>query len=195
MSEIITLPKPILDGAMSLEQAMQTRRSVRSFQADLLSESQKSQLLWAAQGITNSRGYRSAPSAGALFPLEVYWIEHVGLYHYDPSQHALKLEKKGDLRATLCRAALDQEMILQAPSTMVIAAVYSRTQAKYGESRGARYVLIDLGHAAQNVLLQATALGLGAVTIGAFEDRDVQAVLDLPPSHAPLYLIPIGYPG
>jgi SagB-type dehydrogenase family enzyme len=126
--------------------------------------------------------------------LEIYWIEQSGLYHYQPFEHALDLHQAGDHRPALCAAALDQEMILQAPATMLFTAVYSRTQAKYGKERGYRYALIDLGHAAQNVLLQATALGLGAVPIGAFDDKSVQAGLKIPASHAPLYLIPIGYP-
>jgi SagB-type dehydrogenase family enzyme len=126
--------------------------------------------------------------------LEIYWLEKDGLFLYLPGDHSLEVLGTRDLRTSLCKAALEQEMILQAPATMVFTAVFQRTQGKYGTDRGYRYVLIDLGHAAQNVLLQATALGLGAVPLGAFNDHSVQRLLDLPPAHAPLYLIPIGYP-
>ncbi len=194
MPEITALPRPTLEGSISLEEAMQRRRSIRSFTDEPLSDREISQLLWAAQGISDPRGYRTAPSAGALYPLEVYVITEQGVYHYDVERHALELSLEGDLRREVYAAGLRQESLLEAPVTVVIAAVYERIAVKYGRERGPRYVHMEAGHAAQNVLLQTVALGLGAVPIGAFEDARLQSVLHLPPNHQPLYLIPIGHP-
>ena len=194
MPEIIELPHPELDGSISLEDAIQRRRSIRSFTNEALSEREISQLLWAAQGVSDPRGYRTAPSAGALYPLEVYVVTEQGVFHYNVERHALERSLEGDLRPEVYAAGLRQESLLEAPVTVVITAVYERIAVKYGWERGPRYVHIEAGHAAQNVLLQAVALGLGAVPIGAFEDARVQSVLHLPPDHQPLYLIPIGHP-
>jgi SagB-type dehydrogenase family enzyme len=194
MTEIIKLPHPALEGPISLEEAMQNRRSIRSFTDETLSEVEISQLLWAAQGLSDPRGYRTAPSAGALYPLELYVVMEDGVYHYDVKQHALELSLKGDLRREVYAAGLRQEALLEAPVTIVIAAVYERIAVKYGRDRGPRYVHMEVGHAAQNVLLQAVTLGLGSVPIGAFEDARLQSILDLPPDHQPLYLIPVGHP-
>lgn len=188
------LPAPDTEGTTTLEQALGWRRSVRQFESTELTMEQISQILWAAQGITNSSGFRTAPSAGALYPLELYVVTAEGLFHYRPEEHALTLKRSGDLRQDVYEVALRQEAVLEAPLTVVISAVYSRTAWKYGTQRTPRYVHMEVGHAAQNVLLQAVALGLGAVPIGAFEDTRLQAVLDLPDDHAPLYLIPVGYP-
>jgi SagB-type dehydrogenase family enzyme len=166
---------------------------VRAFREQALAASEVSQLLWAAQGITDPRGYRIAPSAGALYPLEIYAVTPNGVFHYDPAGHALELIKERDSRGQLHQAALRQEPVLQAPLILVVTAVYARTEAKYGPERSPRYVHLEAGHAAQNVLLQAVCLDLGAVPIGAFRDSDVQKVLGLPADHQPLYLIPIGY--
>jgi SagB-type dehydrogenase family enzyme len=188
------LPPPHLEGALSLEEALQARRSVRTFTDEPLTLEEIGQLLWAAQGITDARGYRTAPSAGALYPLEVYAVTPEGVFHYDPAQHALLTVIAGDARDALSAAALGQQPVLEAPFILVITAVYERTEAKYGADRGPRYVHLEAGHAGQNVLLQAVALGLGAVPIGAFHDDEVQQVLALPSDHLPLYLIPIGHP-
>jgi SagB-type dehydrogenase family enzyme len=152
------------------------------------------QLLWAAQGITSPAGQRTAPSAGALYPLEVYAVTRDAVYCYEPPTHQLIVHTRGDARAALYAVALMQDSILRAPTTIVITAVYARTSKKYGEERTPRYVALEAGHAAQNVLLQAVALDLGAVPIGAFLDDRVQQVLALPRDHQPLYLIPVGHP-
>lgn len=191
---VYPLPEPKTSGTVSLEDALQSRRSRRDFTSQELDPSEISQLLWAAQGITDPRGFRTAPSAGALYPLELYIVTVDGVFHYLPQKHALEVIRGGDHRTALHDAALGQDPILEAPLVLVIAAVYERTQAKYGSERSPRYVHLEAGHAAQNVLLQATALDLGAVPIGAFYDADVQAVLGLPEDHEPLYLIPIGHP-
>lgn len=191
--EEIALPAPTLRGEMSLEETLALRHSVRSFTAESLTLAEIGQLLWAAQGITRDWGGRTAPSAGALYPLEVYVATADGLYHYVPQGHKVRVESTADLRQALWRAGLKQSAIRQAPVVFVITAVYARTEGKYG-ARAERYVELEAGHAAQNLLLQAVALGLGGVPIGAFHDDQVQSALSLPTDHAPLYLIPIGRP-
>lgn len=191
---VITLPEPRQQGPLSLEEAIARRRSVRQFMDEPLTQEEIGQLLWAAQGITNPAGYRTAPSAGALYPLEVYAVTEEGAYHYLPQGHQLAAQRQGAVQDELYQAALKQEAIKEAPLVIVIAAVYERTAQKYGEQRSPRYVHLEAGHAAQNVLLQAVSLGLGAVPIGAFEDEKVKEALDLPDDHQPLYLIPVGHP-
>jgi SagB-type dehydrogenase family enzyme len=193
-SQVVQLPKPQLNGSHTLEEVLAKRRSVREFIDLPLTLEEMGQLLWAAQGITHSAGYRTAPSAGALYPLEMYVITPEGAYHYEPLRHRLNLHQPGDLRPALHAVALRQEPVLEAPAVFVIAAVYARTERKYGEERSPRYVHLEAGHVAQNVLLQAIALDLGAVPIGAFIDDKVKEVLALPDDHQPLYLIPVGHP-
>ena len=187
---------------MLLEEAIARRRSIRRFSPQPISLLQLSQLLWAAQGITNaSLKFRTVPSAGATYPLEIIvvcgrkCVEETddGIYHYNTDSHSLTRHNYGDVRFKLAGAALDQKMISQAPVDIVICALYERTSLHYGK-RGERYVHIEVGHAAQNILLQATALELGAVPIGAFYEEQVQETLSLPQDHEPLYIIPIGYP-
>lgn len=191
--QIIELPPPAITGEMSLEEAFQSRRSIRQYSDQTLSLQEISQLLWAAQGVTSPQDYRTAPSAGALYPLEVYILTQVGVYRYYPLTHSLEMILEGDLRRKLYEAALEQDSILEAPVVFVIAAVYERTEVKYGEERTPRYVHLEAGHATQNLLLQAVSLGLGAVPIGAFHDAQVQAMLGIPSDHTPLYLIPVGH--
>lgn len=189
--EVIALPQPRLDSDVSLEEALRRRRSVRAYADEPLTLEEIGQLFWAAQGITNERGFRTAPSAGALYPLELYAVTGDVLYHYLPHGHQAERRRLGDWRGPLCRAALNQEAVCRAPVVFVVTAVYARTAAKYGQ-RAQRYVRLEAGHAAQNLLLQAVALDLGAVPIGAFYDDQVQAALGLPADHEPLYLIPVG---
>jgi SagB-type dehydrogenase family enzyme len=190
----IPLPGPNLAGDVSLEEAIAERRSVREFTEEPLTWQEVSQLLWAAQGVTDPRGLRAAPSAGALYPLEVYVVLPEGVYHYLSQGHAVSAVLDGDRRGDLWEAGLRQDALLQAAAIFVIAGVYERTEGKYGE-RAERYVEMEAGHAAQNLLLQAVALNLGAVPIGAFYDDQVQTALALPADHRPLYLIPVGHPG
>ena len=192
--DVTPLPAPDTAGEMSLEEALAARRSVREFEARPLTEAELGQLLWAAQGTTDGRGYRTAPSAGALYPLEVYVATADGLFRYEVDRHALAVVRRADLRPALHEAALGQAAVGRAPAVFVIAAVYERTAAKYGAERSPRYVHLEAGHAAQNLLLQAVALGLGAVSIGAFDDAGVQQALGLPEEEQPLYLIPVGEP-
>ena len=187
-----SLAAPSLAAGIPLEEALRLRRSVRAFADTPLTEQELGLLLWAAQGITDERGYRTAPSAGALYPLEVYVATAEGVFHYQPDGHKLVGESRMDVREALYQAGLGQDAIRSAPSVFVIAAVYDRTARKYGVERGARYVHMEAGHAAQNLLLEAVALGLGAVPIGAFDDGEVQAACGLDPDQEPLYLIPVG---
>ncbi len=192
-TKVLELPPPSSDGTLSLEQTLLERRSIRSFTREDLKLEELSQLLWAAQGVTVDWGGRTAPSAGALYPLEVYAATADGLLHYLPAGHRAGRVSARDVRPALAEAALGQTAVAEAPVIVAITAVTARTVAKYGE-RGRRYVLLEAGHVAQNVLLQAVALGLGAVPIGAFSDHAVAQVLGLRPGWEPLYLIPIGHP-
>ena len=179
---------------MTLTDALAARRSVRRFKGDALSPEQIATLCWAAQGITDKRrGFRAAPSAGALYPLELYVVTAAGVDHYDPKTGALARHLEGDVRPKLQAAALGQRFVGDAPATFVLTAVVERTTAKYGR-RAERYVWVEVGHAAQNVLLQAVALKLGAVPIGAFDDAAVAKALSLPADHAPALLVPTGAP-
>lgn len=193
-ASVTLLPTPVLDSETSLEEALVGRRSVRELEDIPLTATELGQLLWASQGITSQRGFRTAPSAGALYPLEVYVSTADGIFHYDPEGHRLLSAGHQDVRQALYEAALRQEPIRQAPAVFILAAVYKRIEQKYGSERGPRYVHLEAGHAAQNLLLEAVALGLGAVPIGAFQDEQVQHVLGLPADHQPLYLIPVGRP-
>ncbi len=188
-----SLPQPERRGRLSLEEAIAARRSVREFGRAQLTMRQVSQLLWAAQGITGPRGQRTAPSAGALYPLELYVVLPSGLFHYDPAHHRLERRSGADLRPALEQAALGQPSVTGAPAVFVFAAVEERTRVKYHE-RTDRYVAMEAGHAAQNLLLEAVALGLGGVPMGAFDDAQVARVLGLPAGQGPLYLIPVGNP-
>lgn len=191
--EVADLPAPGVAGAGSLEEALAKRRSVRRFTDDALTQEEISQLLWSMQGITRDWGARTAPSAGALYPLEVYVATAKGLYHYAPQGHRTALAPRLGLRQELWEAGLKQDWIREAPAVFVIAAVYARTAVKYGD-RAERYVHLEAGHVAENLLLQAVALGLGGVPVGAFHDDKVQDALGLPEDQEPLYLIPVGHP-
>jgi SagB-type dehydrogenase family enzyme len=187
------LPAPGVAGAGTLEEALAKRRSVRRFTDEKLTQKEIGQLLWSMQGITRDWGARTAPSAGALYPLEVYVATGEGLYHYVPQGHEMALAPRLGLRQALWEAGLKQDWIRDAPAVFVTAAVYERTSVKYG-ARSERYVHLEAGHVAQNLLLQAVALGLGGVPVGAFHDDRVQGALGLPEDQRPLYLIPVGHP-
>ena len=193
MAQVVALPKPRTDGPVALETALAKRRSIRSFTDVRLEPAQIAQLLWAGQGITSDDGLRAAPSAGARYPIELYAVLPDGVFYYHPATHSMSEVLDRDVRRDLCEAALQQEAVLEAPLTLVFAVVKTRTQSRYGKARGERYVHMDVGHAAENVLLQAVSLGLGAVPIGAFEDPRVHEVLGLPADQEALYMIPVGH--
>lgn len=189
----IELPKPKHQGSISLEQAIGDRESIRSYKKQALSLEQIGQLLWAGQGLRGALGQRTVPSAGALYPLEIYLVIEEGVYHYIPKGHRMEPHVEGDMRSSLSNAALGQECISQAPITFVLTAVFSRLETKYGEKRSPQYIYLEAGHAAQNILLQAAALGLDGVPVGAFYEEQVSKILQLQREHYPLYLIPLGF--
>lgn len=190
----IQLPDPATDSGVSVEQAMTRRRSIRHFTAEPPTPAEIGQLLWAAQGITDPSGKRAAPSAGALGPLELYVVGPDGVFQYVPDGHHLVQRGKGDRRRALASAAADQTYVGEAPLVIVVTGILARTAWKFGGDRAWRYVNLEAGHAAQNLMLQATAMGLGGVTVGAFDDNAVMDLLGLPADHRPLYLLPVGHP-
>ncbi|MCC6522899.1 MAG: SagB/ThcOx family dehydrogenase [Polyangiaceae bacterium] len=186
------LPAPRASGGMSLEEAIARRRSVRAFASAPLPEASLATLLWAAQGVTERGGSgRAAPSAGALYPLELYLATADGLFHYRPAEHALARVGGADVRPALAHAALDQRAAVEAPAVLVVVGYAARTRARYGD-RAERFVALEAGHAAQNVLLEATALGLGAVPIGAVDEALGREALGLGADATPLYLLCVG---
>jgi len=196
----IALPKPATDSDTSVEKALLERRSVRSYRDAALTVEQLGQLLWSAQGITDPSGKRTAPSAMALYPLEVYAV--VGnvkgvspaVYKYRPQSHELIKTLDGDLRKALSQAAMGQASVSQGAIDIVITAVYEKMTRQFGE-RGIRFAQLEAGHAAQNICLQAVALKLGTVTVGSFIDDDVKKALEIPGDETPLYIMPVGKTG
>lgn len=197
-SEVIKLPKPIYKSDISIEEALIKRRSVRNYSGEQLTLSEVSQILWSVQGITDAAsGRRTAPSAGALYPLEVYLaVSNVdglkpGIYKYNPHEHKISIISEGDKRTDISGAALGQESITKSSAMVIITAIYERTSVRYG-SRTERYVNMEVGHAGQNIYLQCVSLGLGTVMIGAFNDKSLKKVLDLPAEENPLAIYPLG---
>ena len=196
-NDVIKLPDPKYSSSISVEKALRGRRSVRAYKNVPLMLSEVSQLLWAAQGITDPHGFRTAPSAGALYPLEVYVvIGNVnnlpsGIYKYNPHGHKLVRIERGDKRNELSAAALGQPWVADGAVVIILSAVYERTTRKYGD-RGIRYVHIEAGHAAQNVYLQAVSLNLRTVVVGAFDDTKVKNIIRMSPQEEPLIIMPVG---
>jgi SagB-type dehydrogenase family enzyme len=199
-AERIKLPNPDYQGR-TVEEAIKARRSVRNYSDKTLSMQQLSQLLFAAQGITGSMHgqlLRTAPSAGALYPFEVYVAVHNieglprGIYHYGVREHELQLVKRGDFRDEITSAGLKQDMLGHADATFILSALFDRTGHKYGE-RGYRYVYMEAGHISQNIALQAVSLGLGSVSVGAFIDDAVNELVGIDGiREAALYLHAVG---
>lgn len=193
--ERIKLPMPDYKGKISVEEALKKRRSVREYKSTPLTLKEFSQLLWATDGKTADWGGRTAPSAGATYPLEIYVVVgnvegvKAGLYHYEIDSHSITLIKEGDIRTELSRASLNQSSVKNAPVVIVMSGIFERTTTRYGE-RGKRYVFMEVGHCGQNIHLQAEALGLGSVMIGAFEDDKVKNVLGI--KEDVFYLCPVG---
>ena len=184
--KMVSLPKPNFTGE-PFEETLKKRRSVRGYTEDSITLLELSQLLFAAQGITgHEQGYelRAAPSAGALYPMEIYVaairVEGLkpGIYHYAADSHALELVKSGDFKGKLIDASLEQEMVGQAAATFIITSIFERATYKY-EERGYRYAYIEAGHISQNLFLQATSLGLGSVCVGAFFDDKINKLIDV----------------
>jgi len=201
----LPLPKPV--SGVDVEEAILLRRSIREYTDDPIPLEKLSMILWAAQGITDTRYlFRAAPSAGATYPLELYVVVgergvvygdgkylEAGVYKYDHRRHVLNLVVKGDVREELARAALGQEWVRKAPVNIIICAVYERTTRVYGQ-RGYRYVHMEVGHVGQNIYLMAIALRLGTVAVGAFYDDEVARVVGAESDEHPLYIMPVGVP-
>jgi SagB-type dehydrogenase family enzyme len=193
----VSLPAPRIRSERSLEESLARRRSIRSFAPVSLALGDLAQLMWAAQGVTDEEGHRAAPSAGALYPIEVLVVAGevsglpAGIYRYRPQSHRLDLLAPGDARKRLVAALPWQEWVADAPAILAVTGVVSRTSSKYG-SRADRYMVLEAGAVTENVYLQATALGLATVLVGSFDDRRVTAVLGLPAGEQPLGLMPVG---
>jgi SagB-type dehydrogenase family enzyme len=197
--QLVILPEPRMKGGLSIEEVIQTRRSRRSYTDEPVLLSDISQLCWAAQGVTEAKiGFRAAPSAGALYPLELFLVVGnsdlaSGVYHYYCRDHSLEQVKKGDYRKELREASLGQEWVENGALDFVITALYNRTMVKYGERGRDRYVPMEAGHVAENIYMQAESLCLGTVSIGAFSDDQVQEIISAPSEYVPLYVMPIGH--
>lgn len=191
--EVRPLPPPATSSDVPLEEAIGTRRSIRDLDTRPLSDAQVGQLLWATQGITDPAGLRAAPSAGATYPLEVYVVTAQGVARYEPERHSLVDHLDEDRRAAVAAATRGQAWVEDAPLLVVLAGVPARTAQRYGD-RADRYVLLEAGHAAQNLLLQATAIGLAGTPVGAFDDAELTRAVELAEDEVPLYLVPIGHP-
>ncbi len=189
----IKLSKAKYKGSISLEECIFKRISNRNFKDEEIDIEKISQLLWAGQG--KNIYLRTVPSAGAIYPLELYVIlKNKGIYHYNNNKNSLDLKMEGNFAEKLAEISWNQVFISKVPLNIVICADFSKIQNRYGPERGIRYTLIEVGHCAQNIHLQAVALGLGSVPIGAFRDKKVKQFLELPENLDPLYIIPIGYP-
>lgn len=192
--ETVTLPTPKTTGSTPLETVINRRRSQREFSTAAITPAELAQLTWAAQGITDKeRGLRASPSAGALYPLELYVVDAQGVWRYDPAHNSLRRITAGDHRADLAHAAVGQPQVGTAAANLVFTGVTDRLRPRYGD-RAERYAYIEVGHAAENVLLQATALGLGAVPVAAFDDDAMRKVLGAGASETPLYIVSVGRP-
>ncbi|MDD3626492.1 MAG: SagB/ThcOx family dehydrogenase [bacterium] len=201
----IPLPEPKMKGEVSIEEVLSKRRSIRSYTNENLKLEEISQILWAAYGITEKKdkpdrlrgGFRTAPSAGATYPLDIYLIAGEieslapGIYKYDSSSHSLLLMEEGDKRTQLFLTCL-QPWVKSAPASIIYTAKWDRITSKYGDRGTERYVYLEVGHSAQNVYLQATALGLGTVAVGAFNDKKLKDFLSLEEGEDPLYIMPLG---
>jgi len=197
----MNLPAPMLDGAVSLERAIKQRRTIRSFVDKSLTVGQLSQILWAAQGITDDGGLkRAAPSGGALYPIDLYAVVGKngvrelapGIYHYDPIRHSIQKIADTDAREDVAVASLRQMWMATAPVILVLTAEYRRITIKYGE-RGKRYAMIEIGHIGQNIFLQCQAIGLSAGIAGAFYDKEVARAINCQKDHEPLIIMPVGW--
>jgi SagB-type dehydrogenase family enzyme len=187
----IDLEQPHSIGSKSLEECISKRESVRSFSTKKIEVQKISQILWAAQGKRGSK--RMVPSAGATYPLEIFvMLKGRGFFHYIIKDHSLKQISDSDLRKELANYSWNQAFIHEAGAVIIICADFSRTSTRYGE-RGSRYVYMEVGHCAQNIHLQAVALDLSSVPVGAFQDEQIKNLLELPENLEPIYIIPIAY--
>lgn len=204
LQEVINLPEPVFSGEMSIEQGLKERRSHRNFSNKALSLQEVSQILWSAYGVSDAESFagiklKTAPSAGATYPLEIYLLAGnvdglaPGLYKYHAEENKLELFLKGDIRKEVSEACLGQRMLNDAPATIIYNVVFERIAERYGDRGIERYVYMDIGHSSQNVYLQATALGMGTCAVGAFNDSQLEKVITPPEDEVVMYLMPFGY--
>ncbi len=192
----ITLPEPGYSG-IGLEEAIKERRSVREYTGENITLEELSMLLWSGQGITSDWGGRAAPSAGALYPIELYVVPnrvegvYCGIYRYVPQEHKLVLVREGDFGEEVAAAALEQKWVRDAAAVIVMTAVRERTASKYGDASD-RYIAMEAGHISENILLEATSLGLGAVPVGGFVPGEMDSVLGLEDGENSLYITAVG---
>lgn len=192
--EPVALPKPQTTGGMPLQEALAKRRSVREFKPTPLTAAEVGQLCWAAQGITEpNRGLRTAPTAMLLYSVSVYMVDANGIHAYLPKEHALKTLRSENILAELCALPPNPPGLGQAPAVMVLGLNVGPLAQRVGE-KAERYGMMEVGHVAQNVLLQVTALGLGSIPVGGFDDAKVATLLKLPDGVRPVYLLPVGHP-
>ncbi|HOK41363.1 MAG TPA: SagB/ThcOx family dehydrogenase [bacterium] len=196
--KIIKLPKPENISKISIEEALLKRRSIREYKDEALTIKEVSQILWSAQGITEpKKKFRTAPSAGAIFPLNIYLVvnkvENIekGIYKYLPETHEIIQFLNEDKREDIYKACLQQSCIKNGAIIIVITGNFEKIKKRYSE-RGVRYTYIEVGHCSQNIYLQCVSLNLGTVAVGAFYDEEVKKILKLPDEEEPLYLMPIG---
>jgi SagB-type dehydrogenase family enzyme len=195
--EEIVLPEPGRESEISVEEALWERRSVREYKDEPLTIADVSQMVWAAQGVTRKGGKRTAPSAGAKYPTELYVVSGdveglvAGVYKYVPDDHKLLRVAEGDKREELSEVALGQESVRNGKAVLVITSVFERVTEKYGD-KGVQYSYMEAGHVAQNVYLQAVALDLGTVSVGGFDVEGVIRVVGLADDERPMYLMPMG---
>ncbi|MBA7482045.1 hypothetical protein ES707_17526 [subsurface metagenome] len=192
--KIVRLTKPNLTGTVSFEEALAERRSVRLFASKQLDSEQIGQLAWAGQGITDQqRGLRTAPSAGETYPIDLYFATEEGLFVYRPAEHSLEQTSDQNIRGRLAAAASMQESVATAGCNIIVAGSV-RKLTKQFRTKARTYMLLEAGHIAQNIQLQAVCLDLGSVTIGGFNTKDVSRICRLPRGMEPLYIICVGHP-
>jgi len=196
-TERVALSPAAREGGMALHEALARRQSVRDFVDKPISQRELGQLLWAAQGVNRPNGRRTAPSANALYPLELYVATADGFFHYEPREHQLERHSTGDLRPAIAKAARGQKHVPVSAAVFIFAGVFERMTKRYGEAqrqRGSNFVFIEAGHAAQNLLLEVVALNLGAVPMGGFDEGQLQEAVALPSDHRPIYMVAVGFP-
>ncbi len=190
----IVLPKPIAQGSLSLEEAFWKRHSSRAFSERVPDWKAIGQLLWAAQGINRPENqHRTTPSAFGAYPLEIYVVLPTGVFHYIPKDHAVVKVRPGNVWDEISKSVVATSTH-QSRCVFVISAVFARTEKKASVDEAKRYIYLEGGHAAQNLLLQTIPLGMSAVPIGAPVSPDEQKILGIPKEEKPIYILATGYP-
>ena len=192
--KIIQLTDPNLTGNLAFEAALAKRRSVRQFSSQALTRSQIGQLAWAGQGVTDrQRGLRTAPSAGAIYPIELFFATADGVYAYRPTEHSLLEISQQDIRGNLARTTAAPEPVTTAGCAIIVAGSSRKLASQFGKN-SRTFLALEAGHVAQNIQLQAVCLGLGSVAIPGLDTAAVRKVCRMSRDSEPLYVICVGYP-